>query len=129
MRAREFIVEASTTLSSLYKGNYPDRQDAFWDEVTPYELDIPIEIKQLSVHNIGIMLMSQYRIEHIDELFDKMDDDQLAIVDHYKKDPMLSNRVIVISGHRIIDGNHRALAAYLTKQPIRYVNLIDLSDE
>jgi GNAT superfamily N-acetyltransferase len=34
-----------------------------------------------------------------------------------------------MSDDRIIDGNHRALAAYLTKRPINYIDLSELNDE
>jgi hypothetical protein len=71
-------------------------------------------------------LTSQYSIEHIEELFDMMDEDQKETVEHYENDPTLSDQIIVMSDGRIIDGNHRALAAVLSNRPIKY---IDVSEE
>ena len=54
-----------------------------------------------------------------------MTDDQKEIVNKYMMDSNLGDTTIVLSGDRIIDGNHRALAAALRKLS---VNSIDLSD-
>jgi len=117
------------TLKQLYNGNYPDRDELFWDEVRPGELETPLDVKVLPKHMLKIMLTSQYRVEHIDELFDMMDEEQKDHVESYTKDPNLSDKIIVISGDRIIDGNHRALAAAIKNVPIKYVDLVDLEDE
>ena len=77
-------------------------------------------------HIVKFTLLSQYRVEHLEEITDMMDEDQLEIVEQYMNDPNLSNKIIVVSDGRIIDGNHRALAAVLAKKPIRY---IDVSEE
>jgi hypothetical protein len=113
MRATEFITEGSqqTTLRQLYGGNYPDRDEEFWDYVTPRELGQALTIETMQKHKVLIMLLSQYRAEHIDDITDMLDDDQQAIVQSYTNDPALASKVIVVSDDRIIDGNHRALAA------------------
>ena len=38
MRAKEFINESKTTLNNMYGGHFPDRDEEFWDYVTPREL-------------------------------------------------------------------------------------------
>jgi len=38
---------------------------------------------------------------------------------------MRANEIIVIADGRIIDGNHRALAAVKSKQPIKFIDLDD----
>lgn len=125
MRAIEFLLENKITLNDLYQGNLPDRDEIFWDEVSTGELDKPFEIHSMPKHKLKIMLLSQYRVEHIDELFDLLDDDQKEIVEKYTKDPKLSNKIIVISDNRIIDGNHRALAAAMKDLSINYIDLAD----
>jgi len=55
-----------------------------------------------------------------------MDEGQVEILEKYMNDPNLSNKIIVISGSRIIDGNHRALAAAMKGVPINYIDLADL---
>lgn len=126
MKSTEFIFENKTTLQDLYKGSFPDRDELFWDYVKPSEFNVPIEVKTLPKHKLNIMLLSQYRIEHLDELFDMMDDDQKEIVDRYVNDPNLGRKIIVVAGDRIIDGNHRAVAAAVRGIPINYVDLSDL---
>jgi hypothetical protein len=123
------INESKTTINKLYAGNFPDRDESFWDEVRHDEFDIPLEVKVLSKHMLSIMLQSQYRVEHLDEILDMMDEDQQEILQRYMSDPSLSNKVILVSGDRIIDGNHRALAAAMKGVPIHYVDLADLEDQ
>ena len=126
MRAKEFITEGRTTLSSLYHGDLPDRDEQLWDEIGTMDLDKPLTIHTMPKYKIEMMLLGQYRIEHLDELLDMMDDDQKEVMDQYMSDPALSNKVIVISGHRIIDGNHRALAAAYKGTSIKYIDLTEL---
>ena len=131
MRATEFIIESlqQTTLSSLYNGNYPDRDETFWDYVSTGELNKPLDIQTLARHKVMITLLGQYRAEHIDDVIDMLDDDRKELVQSYVDDPALSSKVIVLADHRIIDGNHRALAAAIKGVPINYVDLADLEEQ
>ena len=126
MRAIEFLTENKITLDDLYKGNFPDRDETFWDYVRPNEFNIPLEIKTIPKYKLQILLQSQYRVEHLDELLDMMDEDQIEILEKYKNDPNLSNKIILMADGRIIDGNHRALAAAMEGVPINYIDLADL---
>jgi len=118
-----------TTLKHLYGGNYPDRDEEFWDYVSSSDFDKPLTIETMAKHKVLIMLLSQYRAEHIDDITDMLDDDQQAIVQSYTNDPALASKVIVVSDDRIIDGNHRALAAAIKGVPINYVDLSELEEE
>ena len=118
----------STTLAQLYNGNYPDRDETFWDYVNSSEFNTPLTIQTLARHKVMIMLLGQYRAEHIDDVMDMLDDDRKELVQSYVDDPALSSKVIVLSGDRIIDGNHRALAAALKGVSINYVDLADLEE-
>lgn len=129
MRVREFISESTTTLKSLYGDNYPDRDELFWDWVRPGELELPLTVQTLSKHRLLVQLLSQYRAEHIDEIVDLLNDDQRNIIERYRSDPNLSNKIIVIAANRIVDGNHRALAAALNGTSIKYVDLAELDKE
>lgn len=126
MRSTEFLKESKITLQDLYKGDFPDRDETFWDYVRTGELQIPLEIKTIPKYKLQILLQSQYRVEHLDELLDIMDEDQIEILEKYKNDPNLSNKIILMAGGRIIDGNHRALAAAMKGVPINYIDLADL---
>lgn len=39
------------------------------------------------------------------------------------------NRIVVLDGNEIVDGNHHVLAAVRTERPIKYLNLADLPDD
>jgi len=118
----------STTLNKLYNGQYPDRDEMFWDYVQNSELDTELPIQTLSPVKLDILLRSQYRVEDIEEIFDMLDDDRLEIINDYRKNPNLSQSVIVVGDNRIVDGNHRAFASALNKSPIKYVDLSDLEE-
>lgn len=123
------VNENTTTLNKLYNGNFPDKDESFWDEVSTNEFDNQLKIQLMPKYKLAIMLQGQYRVEHLDEILDMMDDDQKEILKHYMNDPNLSDKIIVLSRDRIIDGNHRALAAALKGVPIHYVDLADDLDE
>ena len=117
------------TLAQLYNGHYPDRDEEFWDHVSSSDMNIPLPVHQIAPYKLSIMLLSQYRIEHLDDLFDMMNEEQQETVQHYINDPNLSAQTIVIEDGRIIDGNHRALAAAIKKKPINAVDLMDLENQ
>ena len=129
MRAKEFINESKTTLNNMYGGHFPDRDEEFWDYVTPRELGQALTVETMQKHKVLIMLLSQYRAEHIDDITDMLDDDQQEIVQSYVNDPTLSSKTIVVANNKIIDGNHRALAAAIKGVPINYVDLAELDEE
>ena len=127
MRAAEFLSESQqTTLNDLYDGNFPGRDESIWDEIGTMDLDTQLMIHTMPRYKIEIMLLGQYRVEHLDEIVDMMDPDQKEILERYMNDPTLANKVIVISEHRIIDGNHRALAAAYKGTSIKYIDLSEL---
>lgn len=127
MRFKEIISESTTTLKQMYQGDYPDRDEMFWDYVRPDEFDRDLEIQKLSPFKLKMMLTSHYQVEDLEELVDMIDEeDRLELLQRYQTDPNLSNRIIVVADGMIVDGNHRALAAALTNRPINYVDLADL---
>ena len=127
MRAAEFLSESQqTTLNDLYAGDFPGRDESLWDEIGTMDLDKPLMIHTMPRYKIEIMLLGQYRVEHLDEIVDMMDPDQKEILERYMNDPTLADKVIVISEHRIIDGNHRALAAAYKGSSIKYIDLSEL---
>jgi len=118
-----------TTLNNIYGGHFPDRDEEFWDYVTPREFGQALTVETMPKHKVLIMLLSQYRAEHIDDITDMLDDDQQEIVQSYVNDPALASKTIVVANNRIIDGNHRALAAAIKGVPINYVDLSELDQE
>lgn len=121
-----------TTLEDLYRDGYqvqyqyPEKNEIFWDYVTFSDLTEKIEIKTLESSEIVNLLLYSFDVEKISDLTRILKKEQREIVDHYKKSSNLSKEIIVLCGKKIIDGNHRALSAALTKQSIRSVNVADI---
>ena len=128
MRAAEFL-NGRITLSQLYSDGLPDRDELFWEYVGNMDLDKPLEVRTMSKSTLMVLLLSQYRVEHIDELTSRLNGERRRILQGYMKNPNLSGEVIVICDNRILDGNHRALAAALKGVSIQYVNLSDFESE
>ena len=129
MKISELFESETSTLNMIYGGNIPDRDEMIWDYTSKNEFDIPLMVEVMPKHKLMIALLSQYRAEHIDEIYDLLKPDQEEIVDYYKSDSNLSNSIIIVADGKIIDGNHRALAAALTNQSIKYVDLNSESDQ
>jgi hypothetical protein len=120
----EEVNEDTITLNQLYKDGKPDRNETIWDYGTliwnnEYKIDT------VSPAKLDMFLCHQYDVEFVEELFDMMSEEQHEVVDRYIKDPTLSNQIIVLDDGFIVDGNHRAIAAALTKRPIKYIDLTD----
>jgi len=120
------MTESTITLADIYDGAYPDQDEVIWNYVGDSDFDIPFEINTMQPFVLDQVLCQQYGVEDIEDLYDKMQPEQEEIIDHYKNDPNLSQQVIVLYQDRIIDGNHRAVAAVLANKPIKY---IDVSEE
>ena len=88
-----------------------------------------MEISVLPAYKLRIILTSQYRVEDLEELLDMLDSDRRSLINRYQNDPGLSNNIIVVADGKIIDGNHRALAAALNKTSIKYVDLDELEED
>lgn len=52
---------------------------------------------------------------------------QRQLVDRYARD-YDHDRIIVLEGDTVIDGNHHLIAAILANQPVRYIDLTDLEE-
>jgi len=128
MRATEFLTE-ETTLNQIYQGGLPDRDELIWEYIGNQDLDKPLEVRMMPTYKLMIQLLSQYHAEHIDELTSQLNGSRKQIIKDYMKDPELSDNIIVICDGRIVDGNHRALAAALKGVPIHYVDLNDLDQD
>ena len=116
------VFEETTTLTQLYGDNKPERNETIWDYGTMI-WDDPFEIEIISPRKLDMYLCDQYNVEFIEDLFERMSEEQHEIVDNYINDPNLSNKIIVLDNGYIVDGNHRAIAAALTKRPIKYIDI------
>jgi hypothetical protein len=119
-------VNKTITLADIYDGAYPDDDEMIWNYVGDSDFDIPFTVQTIQPMTLDQILTMQYGVDDIEELYDMMQPEQIEIIDHYKNDPNLSHQVIVLNQDRIVDGNHRAVAAVLANKPIKY---IDVSEE
>jgi hypothetical protein len=123
-------VDNKTSLKKIYNGQYPDKDEMFWDYISTNDLDKEVEVQTLSPSRLNILLLSQYRAEHIEEILDMLEDDEdrLELINNYRNDSNLPKSIIVIADNKIIDGNHRALASALNKSPINYIDINDIEE-
>jgi predicted nucleotidyltransferase len=122
-------ISNTITLSDIYDGAYPDDDEVIWNYISDSDFDIPFTIQTIQPMILDQMLTMQYGVDDIEDLFDKMQPEQVEIIEYYKNDPNLSQQVIVLNQDRIIDGNHRAVAAVLANKPIKYVDVSEEVDE
>jgi len=123
----EDMNEQTITLNQIYKNNKPDHDETIWDYGTMI-WDNPYEIEIISPRTLDMYLCEQYNVEFLEDLFERMKPEQHEIIDKYINDPNLSNRIIVMDNGYIVDGNHRAIAAALTKRPIKYIDIGEEED-
>ena len=123
MRAKEFTKPGTITLDQIYDGQMPDRDEHIWNYVSRNDFNIPFTINTIQPISLRSMLEIQYGVDDIEDLFHKMQPEQEEIVQHYVNNPDLSKQIIILHKDRVVDGNHRALAAALAKKPIRYIDI------
>lgn len=116
------------TLADIYDGAYPDDDELIWNYVGDSDFDIPFEVNTIQPFVLDQMICNQYGVDDLEDLFHKMQPEQEAIISDYQNDPNLSQQVIVLYQDRILDGNHRALAAALSGKPIRYIDIGEEND-
>lgn len=126
---RGSIFEDTISLADIYDGSYPDSDELIWNYVGDSDFDIQFEVNTMRPMILEQLLCNQYGVDDVEDLFHKMQPEQEAIVSDYQNDPDLPNKVIVLYQDRIIDGNHRALAAVLANKPIKYIDVSEENEE
>lgn len=119
------------TLSQIYSSRkLPDHDERFWMHVSKSDFDKKLPLGILSARKVEQILLSQYHVDHLDELIEMIgdDEDRQELVTNYSSNEKLSDEIIIIANRKIIDGNHRALAAAISKKSIKFVNIDDLHD-
>lgn len=121
------VRESTVTLNQLYSQQRPDSRDRIYDYGTMI-WDKPFEVGTIGYHKLDILLCSQYQVDHIEELVDRLKESQKEILDKYINDSNLSNHILVLDNGYIVDGNHRALAAALSKRPMKFIDIGEEED-
>jgi hypothetical protein len=122
------LTEETTTLNKIYQHGLPDQDELLWQFIGRGDLKSNLEVKRLIPIVLKQMLEIQYRVDDVEDILDRLEPEQVEILDNYKNSD-LSNQIIVVHDGKIVDGNHRALAAALMNKPIKYVDLSDLDAE
>lgn len=122
------LTEETTSLRKIYKYGLPDEDELIWQYIGTGDLKTNLEVKRMIPQALKQMLEMQYHVEDVEDILDRLEPEQVETLDNYKQSN-LSNEIIVVYDGKIIDGNHRALAAALTNKPIKYVDLSDLDEE
>ena len=103
-----------------------DQREQLYDLIDPEEeRNYKYEVKTISAKQAKKQFMTMQEDMTVFESFvDNANKDQKEIV----KDKMRSfdtNRIIVTSNDKVVDGNHHLIAAIKLDKPIKYINLQD----
>lgn len=110
---------STISLEQYYEQDFPEENERIWNYVGLQDFHIQLPIKRLNFEQIFSLFEFTYNINTKKELLNLLTKDQLKIVKQYQKDNTLKDQIIILSGRMIVDGNHRALAAYLSQSSIK----------
>lgn len=127
-RIGTLTTEEKTTLNKIYTHGLPDEDELIWQWIGYGDLETPVEVKRMIPQVLKQVLEMQYGVEDVEDIIDMLEPEQLEILDNYKSSD-LSNQIIVTHNGKIVDGNHRALAAAMLNKSIKYIDLSDLDEE
>lgn len=106
--------------------NIPE-SEALYNAIDPEMGDIQIPIKTLSPDQLLKLTTYKDDTTVFQAYKDFADRDQKQIVNHYKKNRNeLHETPIVINNNTALDGYHRIIAAILTKQSLKVLDISDI---
>lgn len=115
----------SILITDLYDTHeLTDESEALGHVAPPIYWDDPLTIKSMSAEQAKATVMARGDLTLWDAYERDASKKQKAIVARKAKS-YDTNRVVVLDGTEIIDGNHHVIAAILTGNPILYVDLTD----
>ena len=111
------------TMDELYPDGF-ERGEILNDFVTPSEMSIELPIKTMTAKEAS-KLEAPFSSENILDVYnDHATSSQKKLVkDKMKK--FDKNRIVVIENKTVLDGNHHVIAAILSNNSIKYVDLMD----
>jgi len=121
----------TTTLYDIYGYEYVGeipRNEILSDYVaSDEELGAPLDVKVLQLEDLKKLRTMRGDMTVMQAFTDFAEPEQMEIVDDYKTSD-LSREYIVLSGDRVVDGNHRVVAAVLSRQLLKAVDIDQLED-
>lgn len=125
------IESAQTTISldEIYLDDYSaldDDSELINQFVSPSDYSIPMPLKEMSPTEAA----NRLRLDGepiMDVYGEHATDDQKEIVQD-KIDRFDKNRVVVLNGNMVLDGNHHVVAAIISGKPFKYVDIQEMED-
>lgn len=116
----------TVTLADLY-GSYADldEDEALANNVSASDFDVPFTVKTLQPNSVKTLQPDL--IQNFARFATK---EQKQTVAHYKRQFQAqgaANEIIVLNRQIVLDGQHRAVAAWLAKVPISYIDISECS--
>lgn len=118
----------TTTLRKLFAQSAPDEN--VLDEIGSMYLDRPLEIRTMSPQQAGELVTLSPGTPIKDCARQALGGSTKGVVRGYKMDVRKGRPIVpvVIDSGSILDGHHRAMAAFLENVPLQYVDVGELSE-
>lgn len=119
------FTESTITLNDLYDyDELNDESETLYHWTTPEDYDKKYEIKIMQPNQLKNITTPNGDITVLDAYKQFADKNQKQLVKSKAKN-FDHNRIIVIANNTIIDGNHHTIAAILTNNPVKYIDIYD----
>lgn len=99
-----------------------DEDEAIYHFVNEDDFDKDFEVQQMSAEQAKNLKTIKGDMTAFDAFMEFADEDQQSIV-QYKIENFDPNRIVVVSGDHLIDGNHHVMAAISLGKPIYYIDV------
>lgn len=131
---REYInivegISETISLEEIYAvGNSPLYDDSEiinqFVSMMDYELQMPIRYMSASEASTRLTANGEPLIDVYNE---NADDEQKEMI-QYKIDHFDNDRIVVLNGDMVLDGNHHIIAAILSDRPFKYVDIREMEE-
>lgn len=112
-------------IQDLYpEDDLDDEIDLLFSELSDEALEFDFEVRSLTHAETSQALTPIGDLTVAEAMHDLADADQWEIV-RYKQENFDAQRVIVMRGESVIDGNHHLMAAHLSGRGVNYIQLED----
>jgi hypothetical protein len=125
MKINQIISENTVTLNDLYDYDELNTEsEMLYHWTTPQDHYIPFTVKTMQPEQLKKLKTPKNDMTVLDAFKQFADSEQKQLV-KYKSKNYDHNRIIVIANNTVIDGNHHLIAAILTNNPTKYIDIYD----
>lgn len=126
MRINQIITESTTTtLNTLYDyDELHDESEELYHWTQPEQFDTPYQVKIMQPNQIKNLKTTRDDMTIVDAYAQFADKNQKSLVKSKAKN-FDANRIIVIANNTLIDGNHHAIAAIISNNPVKYIDIYE----